>query len=574
MQKVLAAIAAARMNARDIMAAGRGRPRILALLLACLFVAAFVAALAIVQANAVSVAGRRVPPVDPVAVGRLATPIVADFGPEQPLVLDFSAAMDQGSVAAATSVDPPEPIRTTWDAASTKLTIQPEGTWQPGTFYTVSVGAGARSASGQPIHGAVRAVFLTAEAPQVTLAATRVTAGRASTSTGVALRFTQPVDLASLRQAFRITPSVSGSLSTAPGSATADSFTFLPAAPLRADTTYTVGFTAPVRALDGMAVAGSSLTFRTSTRPRVIRFRPTKGAQAIDPSAAVSVRFTVSMDHASTQRAFRLSSVASSAGTFSWAENDTVLVFQPAHPLQYGRAYVVMVTDAARSKDGGTLATVKGWRDVRSAFRVAARPQAATKTKTSASTSTGTTRGTATGSATAPKPSTSSGSSSHPSAPVAGAPWASTEQYALSLLNCTRTGGWVRSDGTCDGYGSGKYSAYVPPLTLSSGISSSVTRPYARLQAEQRACSHFLDGTPGTRLARAGYTSYQWGENIGCSSGGPNAIAVATELFFQSEKSYNGGHWANLKNAAFSQVGVGVWDVGGYTLVVFDFYHP
>jgi len=81
-------------------------------------------------------------------------------------------------------------------------------------------------------------------------------------------------------------------------------------------------------------------------------------------------------------------------------------------------------------------------------------------------------------------------------------------------------------------------------------------------------------GTPGTRLARAGYTSYQWGENIGCSSGGPSAIAVATELFFQSEKSYNGGHWANLKNAAFSQVGVGVWDVGGYTLVVFDFYHP
>src|SRR6185503_4114828 len=31
------------------------------------------------------------------------------------------------------------------------------------------------------------------------------------------------------------------------------------------------------------------------------------------------------------------------------------------------------------------------------------------------------------------------------------------ERLALRLLNCTRTGGKVRADGTCKGYGSGRY---------------------------------------------------------------------------------------------------------------------
>jgi uncharacterized protein YkwD len=132
----------------------------------------------------------------------------------------------------------------------------------------------------------------------------------------------------------------------------------------------------------------------------------------------------------------------------------------------------------------------------------------------------------------------------------------------------------VQADGTCDGYGSGRYSTYVAPLTLSAGISSAVSRPYAKYQAVRNACSHFLQGTPGDRLAAAGYTSYRWGENIGCQTASPSQAVVNSLLFFQSEKSYNGGHWANLKNAQFSTVGIGVWDSNGYVLVVFDFYHP
>jgi len=518
-----------------------------------------------VQLSAVPASGHHTPPVDPTAVARLASPIAADFGPEQPVVFDFSVAMDRASVDAVVTVDPPAPVRPVWDAAAKTLTLMPEGTWTPGTFYTVSVGTGARSQAGQPLAAPLRAVFLTLAAPQVKASATQMSGNRALPGTGIALDFSRPVDLASLRAGFKVTPAVAGAFAVSLARSAPYRVTFVPAKALAPGSTYVVTFAAPVRTLDGMAVSAPRLTFRTTSRPGVVRFRPMNRTQSVDPTAAVSVRFTQPMNRASTQSAFRLSSVPAKAGKFTWVENDTVLVFQPAKPLQYGRAYVVMVTDAARARDGGVLATVKGSRDVRSAFRVAAKPQLATVTKPSPSVA----------KTSAPAPGGSVRTTQPPATtPVSGAPWGSVEEYALSLLNCTRTGGWVLANGTCDGYGSGKYSAYVPPLTLNAGISSSVTRPYARLQAEQRACSHFLDGTPGTRLARAGYTSYRWGENIGCSSGSPSSIAVATELFFQSEKSYNGGHWANLKNGEFSEVGVGVWVAGGYTLVVFDFYHP
>jgi hypothetical protein len=154
-------------------------------------------------------------------------------------------------------------------------------------------------------------------------------------------------------------------------------------------------------------------------------------------------------------------------------------------------------------------------------------------------------------------------------------PWYSVEVYYLSLVNCTRTGGWVLRDGTCRGYGSGRYSRYVAPLRLSAGISDRASRPYAKLLAVRGICSHFADHDPGYRLRRAGFTSWTWGENIGCPSGmSPRAAMVYSQRFFQAEKSYNGGHYVNLMNAAYDRVGIGVWVDNGMVVVVIDFYHP
>ena len=153
-------------------------------------------------------------------------------------------------------------------------------------------------------------------------------------------------------------------------------------------------------------------------------------------------------------------------------------------------------------------------------------------------------------------------------------PWYSTERFYLGLVNCTRTGGWVLSDGTCRGYGSGAYSAYVAPIAYSYGISDKVSRPYATLIALRGLCTHSANGDPGYRLRRAGFTRYTWGENIGCRDGYSSAKAsvLASHLAFQKEKSTNGGHWKNIKNAKYRWIGIGIWRSGSRTRLVVDFY--
>lgn len=156
------------------------------------------------------------------------------------------------------------------------------------------------------------------------------------------------------------------------------------------------------------------------------------------------------------------------------------------------------------------------------------------------------------------------------------APWLVQEAFYLRLVNCTRTGGWVLSSGACSGYGTGRYSAYVKPLIRSPGISDRVARPYAKLMAIRAKCSHFLDGNPGDRLRRAGFTASAWAENIGCRDGASTARAavLASHLFFQREKSTNGGHWRAIKNPRYTYIGIGVWRYGSRTRLVTDFYRP
>jgi hypothetical protein len=157
-------------------------------------------------------------------------------------------------------------------------------------------------------------------------------------------------------------------------------------------------------------------------------------------------------------------------------------------------------------------------------------------------------------------------------APVAAAttpPWYNVELYYLKLVNCTRTGGWVRANGTCDGYGSGRYSKYVAPLSLRAGIST-VSRSWAKHLAVANTCTH---GDPGARLRAAGYTNWNWGENIGCGQGTSDVYAsvLASHLAMQREKATGGGHWRNIKNATFHRVGIGIWKSNGHVRVVTDF---
>lgn len=150
------------------------------------------------------------------------------------------------------------------------------------------------------------------------------------------------------------------------------------------------------------------------------------------------------------------------------------------------------------------------------------------------------------------------------------------ELLGLRLLNCTRTGGWVRVNGTCKGRATGTYSSYLRPLRLHDGISSLVAFGWASELVKAKVCGHAIPGQPDlqVRLAAAGFLGASFGENVGCwwSDMPPGDVVIAVHRLMQAEKAYDGGHWRNMKNPGYRSVGIGVATAAGRTTVVFDFY--
>jgi murein DD-endopeptidase MepM/ murein hydrolase activator NlpD len=113
--------------------------------------------------------------------------------------------------------------------------------------------------------------------------------------------------------------------------------------------------------------------------PQVVRFRPRDGWDDVSRFAAVSVRFTRPMDHASTEEAFHAVVAGRRiAGTFRWAEGDTVLVLVPASALPYGARIALSVELGAQATDGVMLARARS-----ATFTV--QPRAATRKRPVAS---------------------------------------------------------------------------------------------------------------------------------------------------------------------------------------------
>ncbi len=485
-------------------------------------------------------------PIVPLTRAEFRTVVATGASVVDPVAIHFTTPMDKRSVAAAVTVDPPTPVELVWDAAGQTLTINPSSTWTPGAYHTVSVQAGALAQTGQPLARPARAAFLTRAATTAAVAATAPIGKRASVATTFAVTFGGPVDPASVRAGIRLEPATPGTIEMTGTPRGPFSYAFVPDAPLRPDTVYRL-VVSGVRDADGLALAPQSLAVRTVKAPGVVRFRPREEATDTPRDHNISVRFTQAMDRSATAKAFSVTIGGKPIkGKISWAEGNTVLVFDPVAALPYDAAVVAKVDITAKSAAGATMV-----RSVRAIFETVPKPKPKPKPQP------------------VPPPPAKINSSGGGGA-VGGGSWAAVERYYLKLMNCTRTGGWVTSGGSCSSPGGRN----VAPLKLDSGISSRVARPYAKLLATRGSCTHFIGGNPGNRLARAGYNSYRWAENIGCRSGNASSAVLGSHLFFQSEKPYNGGHYVNLMNPVYDRVGIGVWVSSGRVRLVVNFYHP
>lgn len=161
-------------------------------------------------------------------------------------------------------------------------------------------------------------------------------------------------------------------------------------------------------------------------------------------------------------------------------------------------------------------------------------------------------------------------------APVAAAPQRleGKERLAHKLVNCLRTGGKVTLQGTCKGFGTGKYSSKRPPLKRSQRISDKVAWPWAKRTVVARYCGHSLgSSTVDKRFRSVGMKHIDNGENIGCSNGwSAKKMVITMARWWWDEKSWNGPHWRQLKSRKFKSAGYGVAQNGKHTRLVVNFY--
>ena len=165
---------------------------------------------------------------------------------------------------------------------------------------------------------------------------------------------------------------------------------------------------------------------------------------------------------------------------------------------------------------------------------------------------------------------------------AAAIPWRAkeAEDTAIRLTNCIRSGGLVTANGKCKGWGKGNHSKALPTLKRSTRISDRVSWPWVKKSVQwygTRSCwiGHARNGsTVDRRFAAVTLKHIANGENMGCGMyGTAKSTVVRIIRMWQTEKSYNGPHWRQIKDPEFKSVGVGVARFGGRkTQLVMNFY--
>jgi uncharacterized protein YkwD len=97
----------------------------------------------------------------------------------------------------------------------------------------------------------------------------------------------------------------------------------------------------------------------------------------------------------------------------------------------------------------------------------------------------------------------------------------------------------------------------LPPLTRVGALDHAAQDYAVRMAAEGFFAHTAPDGsTPGDRMQAAGYTGRTWGENIAAGQQTPDAVMTAW--------MHSSGHAANILNANYAHIGIGVALGGPY----------
>jgi hypothetical protein len=498
------------------------------------------------------VAGEQLPTFAPLAPQADANRSDSGLALDVPFQVQFTKPMNEASVEAALTIAPTTEHKLLWDATSQVLSIAPSSHWVPYTNYTIDITSAATDQEGLSLATEVHTSFASGAPTAGTLSATLVVDDLVAPNTAFVLTFTRPVKLSTVITRLTIAPAVDVTIvGDDPTDAASVTFTMTPKAALASDQNYAVSF-----ADGGTDSAGAALqpvaplSLRTMKAPAVLSFRPQDGTVTLDTGQLVSVRFSAPMDTKATAAAFSVTvNGRAVAGNLYWSEGDTVLALAPRYAFAVGSKVVAKVSTAARATTGMHVDKAA------SATFSVSKPRAPVIVA----------RGGGGGGG------SSGGGGGTGAFGSVGAQRDDMERYYLGLMNCTRTGGWVTSSGDCSTAGHHTMPAQGA-LYLDETISLKVARPYAKYLADRNILSHNAGGTTTvSRFRSAGYYGGSWGENIASPHRSEGAGMLDSQLYFQAEAPYRGGHYYNIMDVYFHRVGIGVWISNSIRLVV-DFY--
>ncbi len=511
---------------------------------------ATVASLLLLALPTKQVAGEQLPTFAPLAPQADAHPSQSSLALDAPFEVQFTKPMNEASVEAALKIQPAGDVKLQWDATSQALSIVPVSHWEPYTNYLVDISNAATDQEGLSLATEIHTSFQSGSPTAGTLSATLVVDDQIAPTTAFQLTFTRPVKLSTVMTRLGISPQVDVSIvGDDPTDAASQVFTMTPKQPLASDATYLVSMADGGADSTGAALQPvPPLQVQTMPTPAVLKFRPQGGTITYDTNQPVSVRFTVPMDTKATAAAFSVTVGGRAvAGSLYWAEGDTVLVLTPRYSFKVGTTVVARVSTAARSAAGIHVTAAS------SATFTVSKPRSYTIVSSGGHSGGG------------------GGGGGAGAFGAVSAQWYSMETYYLSLMNCTRTGGWVTAGATCSTESHHTLPAQSA-LNLDAGISTYVSRPYAKYMAARNLLSHNLAGTTVySRFRAAGYSGGTYGENISSPHRAGNGGMLEAELYFQSEYWCRCEHYKNIMYPYYHRAGIGVWISASMRLVV-DFY--
>jgi uncharacterized protein YkwD len=474
-----------------------------------------------------------------------------------PVTISFPAPMDRASVETALALIPDQPTTFAWDADGRALTISAARRWRTDQQYLVVVPAQARTLAGLPLRKAERYSFTTQAAPAITdftvdlagvddkrIAALpkakpvvafeaadtgptqnppASTAADVSAHSSVTIGFSAPMDHPDVAASFAISPNVAGKLGWS-----VRGLTFTPTKPFARGQRYTISLRGAHDLIGNVLGGDTNFSFITRQAGQLVRVRPRLGAQNVTDQH-VEMWFSQPMADEATDKAFSITDATIAAvvsGELSWNANRTQLRLTPDAPFADGHTYVVKLGKGTADADGHAF--TQSW-----SFTMAG----------------------AVAQAPAPVQRSQLTQRSAPAIPPP-APSGSMQGYALNQINAARAA-----------YG-------FAPLVLDGAVSA-VAYGHAYDQAAHGYFSHTgQDGSTRDTRLRAGGISYSYsGENQCYYSG----IGVAATLDW-CHRAFMGepypGQWnhiANILDPRFHRVGIGIAQVGGAVVIVWDF---